>query len=233
MPSARAWSCSGSHRCAAGTELRALGTPGAARPEALGGAIVGVAVLMALGIDTRLQTKVPATRRPCRASRRARPPRAASTISSADAARSPGRDELDDFGVAPEFAGSASGSTRSRCCSNRSAGKVVLIDFWTYSCINCLRTPPYLTRWDETYRDDGLVIVGVHTPEFAFEREPGNVRAAIAELGIEYPVALDPDYATWDAWWNRYWPAEYFVDRPWPRPASPTSARAPTRRRRR
>jgi thiol-disulfide isomerase/thioredoxin len=92
-------------------------------------------------------------------------------------------------------------------------GKVVLIDFWTYSCINCLRTLPHVRAWDEAYRDDGLVIVGVHTPEFAFERDADNVRRAVRDLGVSYPVALDNAYGTWAAWQNRYWPAKYFVDR--------------------
>ncbi len=91
-------------------------------------------------------------------------------------------------------------------------GKVVLIDFWTYSCINCLRAIPYVKAWDERYRDDGLVIIGVHAPEFAFERDIANVRRAIADLGIRYPVAIDNNYAVWRAFDNRYWPAHYFID---------------------
>lgn len=91
-------------------------------------------------------------------------------------------------------------------------GKVVLIDFWTYSCINCLRAIPYVKAWDERYRDDGLVIIGVHAPEFAFERDVANVRRAIADLGIRYPVAIDNNYAVWRAFDNRYWPAHYFID---------------------
>ncbi|MES2136647.1 MAG: cytochrome c biogenesis protein DipZ [Pseudomonadota bacterium] len=91
-------------------------------------------------------------------------------------------------------------------------GKVVLIDFWTYSCINCLRTIPYLKAWDDRYRKDGLVIIGVHAPEFAFERDPANVQRAIADLGIRYPVALDNNYVLWNALKNNYWPAHYFVD---------------------
>jgi cytochrome c biogenesis protein CcdA/thiol-disulfide isomerase/thioredoxin len=91
-------------------------------------------------------------------------------------------------------------------------GRVVLVDFWTYSCINCIRTFPYLKAWDERYRKDGLTIVGVHSPEFPFEREAGNVEAAIAENGIRYPVAQDNEQATWNAYGNQYWPAEYFVD---------------------
>jgi cytochrome c biogenesis protein CcdA/thiol-disulfide isomerase/thioredoxin len=91
-------------------------------------------------------------------------------------------------------------------------GKVVLVDFWTYSCINCLRTLPYVKRWYETYKDHGLVVIGVHAPEFAFERDPDNVRRAIGELGITYPVAIDDDYAIWRGFSNQYWPAHYFID---------------------
>jgi cytochrome c biogenesis protein CcdA/thiol-disulfide isomerase/thioredoxin len=91
-------------------------------------------------------------------------------------------------------------------------GKVVLVDFWTYTCINCLRTLPYLKALDDRYRADGLVIVGVHTPEFPFERDAGNVERAIRQNGIRYPVAQDNDYDTWDAYQNQYWPAEYFID---------------------
>jgi cytochrome c biogenesis protein CcdA/thiol-disulfide isomerase/thioredoxin len=92
-------------------------------------------------------------------------------------------------------------------------GKVVLIDFWTYSCINCLRTLPHLKAWDARYRKDGLVVVGVHTPEFAFEHVPSNVRTAVKTLGVRYPVALDNKYGTWTAYHNEYWPAEYLIDR--------------------
>jgi cytochrome c biogenesis protein CcdA/thiol-disulfide isomerase/thioredoxin len=91
-------------------------------------------------------------------------------------------------------------------------GRVVLVDFWTYSCINCLRTLPYLEAWDRRYRKDGLTIVGVHTPEFPFEKDAGNVAAAIGREGIRYPVVQDNEMATWNAYGNQYWPAEYFVD---------------------
>jgi cytochrome c biogenesis protein CcdA/thiol-disulfide isomerase/thioredoxin len=91
-------------------------------------------------------------------------------------------------------------------------GRVVLVDFWTYSCINCLRTLPYLTAWDKRYRKDGLTIVGVHSPEFPFEKEASNVEEAIERNGIEYPVAQDNELATWNAYGNQYWPAEYFID---------------------
>jgi thiol-disulfide isomerase/thioredoxin len=88
----------------------------------------------------------------------------------------------------------------------------VLVDFWTYTCINCIRTLPYTRAWDAAYRDRGLTIVGVHTPEFGFERDAGNVRDAIAQNRLRYPVTQDNDYRTWDAWGNRYWPAKYLVD---------------------
>ena len=91
-------------------------------------------------------------------------------------------------------------------------GKVVLVDFWTYSCINCLRTLPYVRAWAEKYKDHGLVVIGVHTPEFAFEKNLDNVRRAVHDLGITYPVAVDNNYAIWGAFYNNYWPADYFVD---------------------
>jgi cytochrome c biogenesis protein CcdA/thiol-disulfide isomerase/thioredoxin len=91
-------------------------------------------------------------------------------------------------------------------------GKVVLVDFWTYSCINCLRTLPYVKAWAEKYRDQGLVVIGVHAPEFAFERDVSNVTKAMKELGINYPVAVDNDYKIWRAFNNEYWPAHYFAD---------------------
>jgi hypothetical protein len=91
-------------------------------------------------------------------------------------------------------------------------GKVVLAEFWTYTCINWLRTLGYVRAWAEKYQGDGLVVVGVHTPEFPFEREPGNVVEAAREMRVGYPIALDPDYAVWEAFGNRYWPAAYFAD---------------------
>lgn len=90
--------------------------------------------------------------------------------------------------------------------------KVVLIDFWTYSCINCQRTTPYLNAWWDKYEDEGLVIIGIHTPEFEFEKNYDNVKAAVEEFGIKFPVVLDNDYSTWRAYQNRYWPRKYLVD---------------------
>ena len=91
-------------------------------------------------------------------------------------------------------------------------GKVVLIDFWTYTCINWLRTEPYVRAWAEKYKNQGLVVIGVHTPEFAFEHNVDNVRRAVQDMQIEYPVAIDSEYAIWNAFANRYWPALYFID---------------------
>jgi thiol-disulfide isomerase/thioredoxin len=91
-------------------------------------------------------------------------------------------------------------------------GKVVLVDFWTYGCYNCVNTLPYVTRLYDTYKDKGLVVVGVHTPELPFEKSAGNVQAAIKRHGIRYPVAQDNEYATWNAYRNQYWPAQYIVD---------------------
>jgi thiol-disulfide isomerase/thioredoxin len=95
-------------------------------------------------------------------------------------------------------------------------GRAVLVDFWTYSCVNWLRTLPYLRAWDERYRDRGLVVVGVHAPEFGFEQDLDNVRRAVGELGVGYPVVIDNDFAIWRSFDNRYWPAVYLVDRDGP-----------------
>ena len=91
-------------------------------------------------------------------------------------------------------------------------GKVVLVDFWTYSCINCLRALPHVREWAERYRDHGLVVIGVHAPEFAFERNLGNVQRAVKDLKVTYPVAIDNDFSIWRGFNNRYWPAHYFID---------------------
>ena len=120
---------------------------------------------------------------------------------------------LDDLGASPGFAGIESWLNSKPLTLAGLRGKVVLVDFWTYSCINCLRTLPHLEAWDARYRRAGLVIVGVHTPEFAFEHVVSNVRAATRRLGVRYPVAIDNGYKTWDAYGNDAWPAEYLIDR--------------------
>src|SRR5437660_7503431 len=92
-------------------------------------------------------------------------------------------------------------------------GHVVLVDFWTLTCINWLRQEPYVRAWSQTYRDDGLVVIGVHTPEFSFEHEIDRIRPAIKERAIDYPVAVDNHYTIWSAFDNHYWPALYFIDK--------------------
>ena len=91
-------------------------------------------------------------------------------------------------------------------------GKVVLVDFWAYSCINCLRSLPYIEAWAQKYKDSGLVVIGVHTPEFDFEKDSPNVQKAIQKYGVTYPIALDSNRAIWDAFHNEFWPAHYFID---------------------
>ena len=120
---------------------------------------------------------------------------------------------LQDYGRAPELTGLTNWINSKPLTLKQLRGKVVLIDFWTYSCINCLRTLPHVKAWYRTYHDKGLVVIGVHTPEFAFEHVPSNVRGAVKRLGVTYPVALDNDYATWNAFQNQYWPAKYLIDR--------------------
>lgn len=121
--------------------------------------------------------------------------------------------ELNNYGKAPEFVGIENWINSSPLTMEELRGKVVLVDFWTYSCINCVRTLPYVTGWYEKYKDDGLVIIGVHTPEFAFEKVTSNVEKALRQHNINYPVAQDNDYKTWNAYSNRYWPAHYLVDK--------------------
>jgi thiol-disulfide isomerase/thioredoxin len=178
----------------------------------LGVAVLAVAVLMVAGVDKKLQTRVPEYTRSLQGLEES----AAAQGELEDLVGGPGlaeEERLDDFGVAPEFAAIEGWINSEPLTMASLRGKVVVLDFWTYSCINCLRTLPHVKAWYDAYRDDGLVIVGVHTPEFAFEREPDNVRRAVRDHGIAYPVALDPSYGTWQAWLNRYWPAKYFVDR--------------------
>ena len=120
---------------------------------------------------------------------------------------------LPDYGVAPPLSPGGDWFNSKPLTLRQLRGKVVLIDFWTYSCINCLRTLPHLKAWDAAYRSRGLVIVGVHTPEFAFEHVASNVRAAVERLGVKYPVVQDNEFGTWDNYANQYWPAEYMLDR--------------------
>ena len=118
-----------------------------------------------------------------------------------------------DAYTAPEFTGLTDWINSKPLTKDDLKGKVVLVDFWTYSCINCIRTQPYLKEWYSTYKDSGFVIVGLHAPEFSFEKNPANVKDAVKKAGLEYPIALDNDFATWNAYQNQYWPGSYLIDK--------------------
>jgi thiol-disulfide isomerase/thioredoxin len=115
-------------------------------------------------------------------------------------------------GQLPSLAGAVDWLNSPPLTAQALRGHVVLVDFWTYSCINCLRTLPFVEAWAKKYHDQGLIVIGVHAPEFAFERKIENVRAAVKRLGIDYPVAIDNNYAIWRGFNNEYWPAHYFID---------------------
>lgn len=134
---------------------------------------------------------------------------AATTRARADPTPTP---SFHDYGAAPEFAGIEQWLNSPPLTLAGLRGKVVLLDFWTYSCINCLRTLPHINRWAEQYGPQGLVVVGVHTPEFAFERSRRNLQTAMQRFGVKHAVAQDNRYATWKAYGNQYWPASYLID---------------------
>ncbi len=124
----------------------------------------------------------------------------------------PEKGQLGDFGPAPPILTEGQWFNSSPLTMEELKGKVVLIDFWTYSCVNCVRTLPYLKSWYESYKDQGLVILGVHSPEFAFERDPENLQRAIEDLGVTWPVVQDNSFAQWSAYNNLFWPAHFFID---------------------
>jgi len=174
--------------------------------------LAGVAAI-ALGLDTRVLSKVSSAQTASLESGLARALGASQAMDETTARTGKmGELILPDEGALPPLDGIGPWFNTKPLTRDQLKGKVVVIDFWTYSCINCLRSIPYVKAWAEKYRDDGLVVIGVHAPEFAFEREPANVAKAIKDLGITYPVALDNDYVLWRALDNHYWPAHYFVD---------------------
>jgi thiol-disulfide isomerase/thioredoxin len=120
--------------------------------------------------------------------------------------------ELRDLGPAPHFTGATAWFNTQPLTAAQLRGHTVLVDFWTYSCINCLRSLPYVRAWEAKYRANGLIVVGVHAPEFAFERDERNVRQAVHDLGVVYPVAMDNNFAIWRAFHNRFWPQHYLID---------------------
>jgi cytochrome c biogenesis protein CcdA/thiol-disulfide isomerase/thioredoxin len=189
--------------------------------QALGILVLLTAALMAVGADTAISADLTSAL-----------PDWTGTLQTLERAGQV-QSALHDVGAAPNASGLGSGSAAGGLSVGPSApnfagidhwlnskpltmaglrGKVVLVDFWTYSCINCIRTLPYVEGWYQKYAAEGLVIVGVHTPEFAFEHDTGNVAAAIARFGITYPVAQDNEYSTWSAFGNGYWPADYLID---------------------
>jgi len=198
--------------------------------RAFGAVMVLTAVAMAAELDVRFQTALASDfpsvlTNPTRAIERSDAVEGRLTALRgaprfAEAARDGDPDAIDAsslkaLGTAPDFTGNdrwfnTPGGAPLSLQGLR--GRVVLVDFWTYTCINCIRTMPYLRAWDRRYRDKGLTIVGVHTPEFPFERDADNVRRAIAQNRLRYPVAQDNAYATWNAWGNQYWPAKYLID---------------------
>lgn len=195
---------------------------------------IGVAILagvaaIAMGVDTGLLTRVatvatggveqrlldslsPSHAGPSRAGPAAAEARSIMLTAQATPTAAAHAPELPVEGRIPPLTGAVQWLNSPPLDAQQLRGRVVLLDIWTYSCINCLRTLPYVKAWAEKYKDDGLVVIGVHDPEFAFERDVGNVRRSVADLGITYPVAIDNDYAIWGALNNEYWPAHYLVD---------------------
>jgi cytochrome c biogenesis protein CcdA/thiol-disulfide isomerase/thioredoxin len=173
--------------------------------QALGVVMVAFAVLTLTGVDDRFRTEVAS----------ALPSWLVSPTEGIEK-HAPGQRRapsgLHDAGLAPELRGTQRWFNSKPLTLRALRGRVVLIDFWTYTCINCIRTQPHLKAWDARYRGDGLTIIGVHTPEFPFEKDAGNVERAIHTSGLRYPVVQDNDFAVWNAFQNQYWPAEYLID---------------------
>src|SRR6202789_3463924 len=182
----------------------------------LGVAVIMGVVAIGLGWDTNLLTKfsfVNTAKAEEHLIDRLRPEKPASVLAeSAADAPADAHPSLDDEGPMPDLSGAVAWLNSPPLSSKSLRGKVVLVDFWTYSCINCLRALPYVEGWAEKYKDAGLVVIGVHTPEFAFEKERSNVEKAVRDLKITYPVAIDSNYEIWRAFNNEYWPAHYFID---------------------
>ncbi|MBX4996403.1 cytochrome c biogenesis protein DipZ [Rhizobium lentis] len=191
--------------------------------QVVGGAVLAGVAVIALGLDTSLLARLsyastasleqavldrlhakPAVGTPSELASN-------DTIPAADA-KKPFRSDLPVEGYAPSFDGAVEWLNSKPLTPEQLRGKVVLVDFWTYSCINCIRTIPYVRAWAEKYADQGLVVIGVHAPEFAFEKKIDNVKKAVGDFQIGYPVAIDNDYKIWRAFENSYWPAAYLID---------------------
>jgi len=177
----------------------------------LGAAVIMGVVAIALGWDTNLLTKfsfVNTSRAEAHLIDALGPQKPANApVSAAEP-----QPALTDEGPMPDLSGAVAWLNSPPLTRKSLRGKVVLVDFWTYSCINCLRALPYVEGWAAKYKEGGLVVIGVHTPEFAFEKERANVEKAVRDLRISYPVAIDSEYKIWQAFNNEYWPAHYFID---------------------
>jgi cytochrome c biogenesis protein CcdA/thiol-disulfide isomerase/thioredoxin len=195
--------------------------------RALGVAVLAAVVAVALGLDTGLLTRV-SSASTTRVEQSLIDAIAAAKTSAIASSQTPASSDAGAMmmsakpqaaamsivaeGVLPPLDGAVEWINSAPLTAEALRGKVVVVDFWTYSCVNCLRTLPYVRAWAEKYKDQGLVVIGVHAPEFAFEKDIGNVRRAVKDLQIGYPVAVDNDYAIWRAFNNEYWPAHYFID---------------------
>ncbi|MBA1348041.1 cytochrome c biogenesis protein DipZ [Rhizobium sp. WYCCWR 11146] len=192
--------------------------------QGLGAAVLAGVAVIALGLDTSLLARLSyasttSLEQAVLDRLHAKPLSSASSelasnevmIAAADA-KKPFRSDLPVEGRAPSLDGAVEWLNSEPLTSEQLRGKVVLVDFWTYSCINCIRTIPYVRAWAEKYADQGLVVIGVHAPEFAFEKKIDNVKSAIDDFKIGYPVAIDNDYKIWRAFENSYWPAAYLID---------------------
>ncbi len=176
----------------------------------LGVAVLAAVVAIALGADTGVLTRLSLGSTAALEQRlvdRAHPANTAAAPVAAGALQ-----ELAVEGTMPPLTGATEWLNSPPLTTEGLKGKVVLVDFWTYSCVNCLRALPYVEAWAEKYKAQGLVVIGVHAPEFAFEKDIANVKRAVSDLKVAYPVAIDNDYAIWRAFNNEYWPAHYFID---------------------
>jgi cytochrome c biogenesis protein CcdA/thiol-disulfide isomerase/thioredoxin len=200
--------------------LAAVRTHAVAIRRGLGVVIAATALAITLNVDRHFTTAVPGYTKAVQ-DHVENTPRARRALEGLRGATGtgPGAEAdavLDDYGPAPDFENvslwlNTPGGRPLTIAGLR--GKVVLVSFWTYTCVNCLRELPHVKAWYDYYRRDGFVVVGVHAPEFAFEHEPRNVRRAVRDLEIQYPVSLDNDFGTWNAYANQYWPANYLIDR--------------------
>jgi len=177
--------------------------------------LAGVAIV-AFGLDRGVLTRLSLAstsgleQRLIAIARSAPPPDSALNPAGGDKSADPDAAQIP--ALLPELTGATAWINSGPLTSESLRGKVVLVDFWTYSCINCLRTLPTIRAWSAKYKDSGLVVIGVHAPEFPFEKDEANVRKAVADLGIQYPVAMDNDHRIWNRFHNEYWPAHYFID---------------------